>query len=249
MEVFEEVADTFSDCECPDFFSSRMGSLSLSLTSNSFDPAFTFDTSSRSSSLRHCGSSSRSPTPDVLPPAPPLLAVVSTSPCASTRRAVSVIRRTSLSNAPATDASARTCRPAWLPDCSNGGGGTSRNAAAIGTPEAPSFVESSRGSLKRRSCSEADPVDSQASEPPLLFTVAEGAGGNGAGGPASSSEVLPPSSPSSPASSFASFAAALAAHYYADFGSVPDVPEHLEQVRQRTNKRQRMGPIEQLTDT
>ncbi|GIL73258.1 hypothetical protein Vretimale_4858 [Volvox reticuliferus] len=247
MEVFEEVADTFSDCECPDFFSSRMGSLSLSFTSNSFDPAFTFDTSSRSSSLRHCESSSRSPPADALPPAPPLLAVVSTSPCTSTRRAVSVIRRTSLPNAPATNAGTRPFRPAWSPDCSNGDG-TSINAAAIGTPDVPSFVESSRGSLKRRSCSEADPVDSQASEPPLPFTVAETAGGSGAGGAASSSEVLPPSSPSSPASSFASFAAALAAHYYADFGSVPDVPEHLEQVRQRTAKRQRVGPIEQLAD-
>lgn len=52
MEAFEEVADTFSDCEgCQDYFSSRMGSLSLSFTSTSYDPAFTFDTSSDSSSL------------------------------------------------------------------------------------------------------------------------------------------------------------------------------------------------------
>ncbi|GLC44340.1 hypothetical protein PLESTB_000480500 [Pleodorina starrii] len=267
MEAFEEVDDTFSGCEgCPDvhdYFSTRMGSLNLSFTSTSFDPAFTFDTSSRSSSLLHCDSSSaRSPTADAkLPPAPPLLAVVSASPCPTMRRSLTAVRRTSLPNAPATEASARPCRPAWSPSCPS-----SRCTAAGNTTEpmetpgtAAGFSDTLRGSLKRRSCQDADPADSQASGmPPLPQTDAAagggrsggGAGEGGAGGGAAcSSELHLPGSPNSPASSFASFAAALAAHYYADFGSVPDVPEHLEQARQRAGKRQRMhSAVEQTAD-
>lgn len=191
---------------------------------------------------QHSDSTLRSPAADALLPAPPLLTVVSTSPCATMRRAVTVIRRSSLPNAPATDPGSRICRPVWLPMCSDSG------SSAAETASVPCCPENIRGSLKRRSCPEPDSINThvyemqlqQPQQQPLRMPEA-------VTGP-SSSELLPPSSPGSPASSFASFAAALAAHYYADFGSVPDVPEHLEQVRQRTGKRQRMGTVEQLDD-
>ncbi|KAG2500042.1 hypothetical protein HYH03_002322 [Edaphochlamys debaryana] len=109
----EEVADTFSDAaseDLGDLFASRLGSLSIAASASSrFDTAFTFDTSSRSSSLRHCESTSRSqvvalttcsepggPLPQLLP------AVV--APCHSHRRHVTALRRSSAATGPSNTA-------------------------------------------------------------------------------------------------------------------------------------------------
>ncbi|KAG2450159.1 hypothetical protein HYH02_000261 [Chlamydomonas schloesseri] len=387
MDVFEEVADTFSgasDCSITDLFASRLGSLNLSITSTSFDPAFTFS-SSRSSSLHHCESTSRTsaaiaaasalasaaavhaaggsttsatttasgaadtPSREASPPPPPLLLlppVISRGPL---RRHVHVLRRNSLPcgvaatstadpqadaamgggayNRLSTSGGGSSVSSSWsgLPSPLMGpappsmaaraaaaaaaAGGNGRVAAssaarcvnglrtwpappgaAASTSDAPSFsgatavhvalppLPGSAGAqqlpgpgagagagLKRRSCPEPGMLSAileqhqqQQHQPsPNCSTGllpspcgAASRGCSGGGGAHADSNTMgggggglcatPSSEPVSPSSSFASFAAALAARYYVDFGSNPDVPAHLEEVRQRDTKRARV---------
>ncbi|KAG2442706.1 hypothetical protein HXX76_002789 [Chlamydomonas incerta] len=355
MDIFEEVADTFSgasDCSITDLFSSRLGSLNLSFTSNSFDPAFTFS-SSRSSSLHHCESTSRTsaaiaaasalasaaaahagatgasgaldtPSREASPPPPPLLLLPPVISGGPPRRHVHVLRRNSLPCGVATStadpqADAATGGSALNRLSTSGGGssvssswsglpsplmgpappnmaaraaalaaaaaGGSRAAAAAGrcpglrsgptgaststadVPTAPLPPLPGAGTqhggaaggagLKRRSCPEPgmlsailQPLQLQSpycSAGQLPSPCTGGSRGcSGGGAPADSTVgagglcATPSSEPVSPSSSFASFAAALAARYYVDYGSNPDVPAHLEEVRQRDTKRARV---------
>ncbi|PNW85202.1 hypothetical protein CHLRE_03g176000v5 [Chlamydomonas reinhardtii] len=346
MDVFEEVADTFSGasgCSITDLFSSRLGSLNLSFTSNSFDPAFTFS-SSRSSSLHHCESTSRTSaaiaaasaaasgaaapaasasaasgaaadTPSREASPPPLLLLPPVISGGPPRRHVHVLRRNSLPCGVATStadphADAATGDGAFNRLSTSGGGssvssswsglpsplmgpappsiaaraagaaGSSRGTAAglrsgpaatststaeAATPPLPPLPGASAqhsgaaggAGLKRRSCPEPgmlsailEPLRQQSpycSAGQVPSPCTGGSRGCSAGGAPADSAIgggglcaTPSSEPVSPSSSFASFAAALAARYYVDFGSNPDVPTHLEEVRQRDTKRSRV---------
>ncbi|KXZ56522.1 hypothetical protein GPECTOR_1g469 [Gonium pectorale] len=109
------------------------------------------------------------------------------------------------------------------------------------TADVPPLYSASLAGSKRRSCVEASDGPGAGPDQPGPGPgpdAAEPSSGSGAA-------VEPPS----PSSSFASFAAALAAHYFADYGRVPDVPTHLEEMRQRGSKRQRRLSVEGAAET